>query len=80
MSVNPLSPRAGKSLLAAAKAWAFIDERDHVLPDDIQTVFSAVCEHRLNAHADLHDNTRDISQGKYSNQLLAKVDPALPFE
>lgn len=45
--VNPLSPRAAKALLAAAKAWAFIDNRDYVLPDDIQAVFTAVCEHRM---------------------------------
>jgi len=79
MSVNPLSPRAGKSLLAAAKAWAFIDDRDHVLPDDIQAVFSAVCEHRLSAHAELHDNIEGISQGKYSSQILSQVDPVNPF-
>ncbi|MCF6247335.1 MAG: MoxR family ATPase, partial [Desulfobacula sp.] len=33
-----LSPRAGIALLSAAKAWAFIDGRNAVLPDDIQAV------------------------------------------
>jgi MoxR-like ATPase len=42
-----LSPRAGLGLLKAAKAWAFMEGRQHVLPDDIQTVFGAVAEHRL---------------------------------
>ncbi len=42
-----LSPRAGLGLLRAAKAWAFMEGRQHVLPDDIQTVFGAVGEHRL---------------------------------
>jgi len=42
-----LSPRAGLGLLRAAKAWALMQGRDHVLPDDVQAVFAAVAEHRL---------------------------------
>ncbi|RRQ21961.1 AAA family ATPase [Thiohalobacter thiocyanaticus] len=42
-----LSPRAGLALLQAARAWALIDGRDHVLPDDIQAVLAAVVGHRL---------------------------------
>lgn len=42
-----LSPRAGLALLRAARAWALMCGRHHVLPDDIQTVFPAVAEHRL---------------------------------
>jgi MoxR-like ATPase len=42
-----LSPRAGLALLAAARAWAWLDGRDMVLPDDIQEVLPAVARHRL---------------------------------
>lgn len=42
-----LSPRAGLALLSAARAWALLDGRDHVLPDDIQAVLPAVAGHRL---------------------------------
>ncbi len=42
-----LSPRAGLGLVRAAKAWALMDGRHHVLPDDIQAVFPAVAGHRL---------------------------------
>ncbi|HSH28659.1 MAG TPA: AAA family ATPase [Thiohalobacter sp.] len=42
-----LSPRAGLALLQAARAWALIDGRDHVLPDDLQAVLAAVVGHRL---------------------------------
>ncbi|HBA65174.1 MAG: AAA family ATPase [Gammaproteobacteria bacterium HGW-Gammaproteobacteria-10] len=42
-----LSPRAGLSLLNAAKAWAFMDNRDAVLPEDVQAVLPAVAGHRL---------------------------------
>src|SRR5665811_582541 len=36
------SPRAAIQLLRAAKAWAAMDGRDHVLPDDIQTLAEVV--------------------------------------
>jgi MoxR-like ATPase len=42
-----LSPRAGLALLHAAQAWALMNERDMVLPEDIQAVGIAVMAHRL---------------------------------
>jgi MoxR-like ATPase len=42
-----LSPRAGLGLIAAARAWALLDGRDHVLPEDVQAVLPAVAVHRL---------------------------------
>ncbi len=42
-----LSPRAGLALLSAARAWAWLDGRDMVLPDDVQEVLPAVARHRL---------------------------------
>lgn len=42
-----LSPRAGLALLTAAKAWAFMDSRNAVLPEDVQAVLPAVAGHRL---------------------------------
>jgi MoxR-like ATPase len=42
-----LSPRAGLALLQAARAWALLDGRNHVLPDDVQAVFLPVAGHRL---------------------------------
>jgi MoxR-like ATPase len=42
-----LSPRAGLSLLHGAKAFALLMGRQHVLPSDIQTLFTAVAAHRL---------------------------------
>jgi MoxR-like ATPase len=44
-----LSPRAGLALLNAAKAWAFMDQRDAVIPEDLQAVLAAVAGHRLRA-------------------------------
>jgi len=42
-----LSPRAGLGLLAAARAWALLAGRDHVLPEDVQVVLPTVAAHRL---------------------------------
>lgn len=41
------SPRGGIALLKAAKAHAYTDGRDYVVPDDIRAVMSAVLSHRL---------------------------------
>jgi MoxR-like ATPase len=42
-----LSPRAGLALLHAAQAWALMQGRDMVLPEDLQAVGVAVMAHRL---------------------------------
>jgi len=40
-------PRATQALLLASRAWAAIDGRDFVTPDDIKTLAIPVLEHRL---------------------------------
>lgn len=45
--VHGLSPRAGLGLLRAARAYAVLDGRDFVLPEDLQRVLPAVVPHRL---------------------------------
>jgi len=47
--VHGLSPRAGLALLSAARAWALLNERDAVIPEDVQTVLPGVTSHRLQA-------------------------------
>jgi len=42
-----LSPRAAQGLVRAARAWAMIEGRTAVLPDDVQAVWPAVAQHRL---------------------------------
>ena len=42
-----LSPRAGLGLLRGARAYALLDGRDHVQPEDVQALFSQVAAHRL---------------------------------
>ncbi|SET67138.1 AAA family ATPase [Marinobacter segnicrescens] len=45
--VYGLSPRAGLGLVRASRAWALMQGRHHVLPDDVQAVFPAIAAHRL---------------------------------
>ncbi len=42
-----LSPRASQGLIGAARAWALLAGRNHVVIDDVQAVLPAVAEHRL---------------------------------
>ena len=42
-----LSPRAAIALLQAARAWAALEGRNHVVPEDVQAVMGPVAAHRL---------------------------------
>ncbi|MBL4900668.1 MAG: AAA family ATPase [Colwellia sp.] len=75
ITCNPLSPRAGKALLSAARAWAFIDNRDYLLPDDIKAVFYNVCEHRLA----LNVAEQQHSSGSISKRILDTVNVLNPL-
>jgi MoxR-like ATPase len=66
-----LSPRAGLALLSAARAWAWLDARDHVIPEDIRNVLPAVASHRLRAAS--HDGTRALHGRELAAQLLESV-------
>ncbi|HET6380566.1 MAG TPA: MoxR family ATPase [candidate division Zixibacteria bacterium] len=41
------SPRSSVAFYRAAQAWALLDGRDFVLPDDVRAIAHAVLEHRL---------------------------------
>ena len=64
-----LSPRGGIALLRAAQSWAFLQGRDHVLPEDIQTVFGPVVGHRVVAASD-NQRTGPLQLAAY---ILAQV-------
>ena len=42
-----LSPRAGIAILRAAQAWAMMEGRRQVLPEDVQAILPSVVGHRL---------------------------------
>lgn len=63
-----LSSRAGILLISASRAHAWLSGRDHVLPDDIQAVFSSLSDHRL---LSVHEENRSLSSG----QILVETVP-----
>jgi MoxR-like ATPase len=65
-----LSPRGALALLAAARAWALINGRRHVVPEDVQAVLPGVVEHRLRATADFAGH----GGGALAQRLLSGVD------
>jgi MoxR-like ATPase len=67
---NALSPRASKAIYHCAQAFAFIHNRDFVIPEDVQMILPAVTEHRLRGQ-DQHTQSANL----LSKQLLNKVDP-----
>ena len=66
------SPRAGLSLLLAAKAIAAMDGRDYLVPDDVKQIAPAVLRHRvvLKPEADLEG----VSAEQVVRDLLAAVE------
>ena len=64
-----LSPRAGLSLVHAAQAWALMDGRDAVLPEDVQAIAPGVFSHRLRGAGDLADAHGE----RLAHTLLAAV-------
>jgi len=79
INCKPLSPRASKALLQAAKAMAFIDNRDYVLPDDVQAVFYVVCQHRLEMQPNQKIGSNQSDSASVANQILNCVDVLNPF-
>ena len=52
-----LSPRGSLSLMLAARTWALMSGRNHVIPEDVQTILPPVIEHRLRATTDEDGHT-----------------------
>lgn len=67
-----LSPRGALALCRTAKAHAFLQRRDYVVPQDVAAVFAPVCAHRLmlDSRARLHDLTAE--------QILSEVLSSVP--
>ncbi len=67
------SPRATLQLLRAAKAWAALEGREYVIPDDLQYLLANVLAHRLLLTAEAH-----IS-GRSAADLLGRIVQSTPI-
>ncbi len=65
--VAGLSPRAALALVHSAQAWAMLEGRDKVIPEDVQAILPGAAAHRLRP---AHDSSRRVDVGA---QLLAAV-------
>ncbi len=65
-----LSPRGGIALIRAAKTFALMSGRDHVIPEDVQAIFPSVAEHRLQARSITHRQSGETA----SQWILNTVD------
>jgi MoxR-like ATPase len=65
--VAGLSPRAALALVHSARAWALLEGRDKVIPEDVQAILPGVAVHRLRP---AHEAVRRVDVGA---QLLAAV-------
>jgi MoxR-like ATPase len=67
------SPRAALHLLRASRAWAALDGRDFVIPDDVQALSGPVLAHRLLPTAEA------LVGRELPEQVLAKIVERLPL-
>ena len=68
---NGMSPRAALGILHASQAWAMLEGRDKVLPEDVQAILPGVAGHRL---APAHEGAR-----KRAAEVTAALIEAVPI-
>jgi MoxR-like ATPase len=64
-----LSPRAGLALLHASRAYAFLDNRGYVIPEDVKHIFPWLARHRLNASSGFSGGASDEQIAEMLQQL-----------
>ena len=70
--VRGASPRGTLAVMSMAKAAAYMNGRDYILPEDVQTVFVGTIAHRLLISADAQ------SLGLTENAILAELMTHIP--
>jgi len=70
------SPRAAIALIKMAKAWAYINGRDYVIPDDVKAVAKPVLTHRIILKPELE--IQGVTVDKVVEDILTKVPVPKP--
>lgn len=65
-----LSPRGSLALMQASRAAAMLDGRDYVVPDDVKTLATPVCAHRLGTKSLTQDGS---TADAIFNQILETI-------
>lgn len=69
--LSGISPRGSMALARCAQAWAYIHQRDFVLPEDVQAILPSVINHRVVIH------NRFSEQKNLASTLLLKQVPVI---
>jgi MoxR-like ATPase len=72
------SPRSSVALYRAAQAWALLDGRDFVLPDDVRTLAHPVLDHRM--LLDVDRELRGATVAAAVDDVLAEIPVPLAEE
>ena len=66
------SPRASIAISAAAKAIAFLNKRDYVLPDDVKSIVPDILRHRIGLTFEAQ--AEDIKVDDIISEILTKIE------
>ncbi len=67
------SPRASISLMKASCAWAFIEGRDYVIPDDVTKLATWILQHRISLEP------KSLIVGKTAEMVIAEIIKEIPI-
>lgn len=67
-----VSPRASKALYKTVKAWALLNDRNYVIPDDVKEMVIPVWNHRLILKTEA--NMNNIQSEDILEDIMGKVD------
>ena len=71
MFSDGLSPRAGLALIHSARAWALLEGRSMVLPEDVQAITPSIITHRLHPAVDAAE--------KHGSALVQRLLQTVPI-
>ena len=67
------SPRASIALMKAASAWAYLEAREYVVPDDVVKMLPCVIKHRISLHP------KAVVAGKTADSVVASLVSTIPI-
>lgn len=72
-----LSPRGTIACTRMAKAWAFLQGREYVLPEDVAEIYTDVARHRIVLNTKAH--VTRISEEAVLKEILSEVKPPASY-
>jgi MoxR-like ATPase len=70
------SPRGALAFAAAARAWAFVQGREYVIPDDVKALAVGVLAHRLIVKSQA--SLREIDPDAIVREIVSQVPVGQP--